>query len=370
MRTPANPFKPTAGGEPPLLIGRVKVIRDFEKGLDNGVGAPGRIMLITGARGTGKTVMLTVFGDKARARKWDVIEETASEGLCDRLVLELRSKDRMLDKFSIKPAVSFAGASVSLGEAELSPKRMPETLRKAMSARLDSLAKHHAGLLITIDETQAAQRSDMIALATAIQHQIRERRDIAIAFAGLPQMITDLFNDEVIAFLRRAKTHVLTDVPVSDVQDAFSATFRNAGMEINDGQLRTAAEATCGYPYMIQLVGYHIWDAADMRNSDVITDGDVANGLSEARIDLDNAVCVPELHGLSRNDRAYLEAMAASDGPSSTSDIARRMGKTNNYAATYRKRLLDAYAIRETERGEVDFAVPFLREYLRRRQQH
>lgn len=61
-----NPFKPTAGGEPPLLIGRNRVIRDFEKGLDNGVGAPGRIMLITGARGTGKTVMLTVLGDKAR----------------------------------------------------------------------------------------------------------------------------------------------------------------------------------------------------------------------------------------------------------------------------------------------------------------
>ena len=45
-----------------------------------------------------------------------------------------------------------------------------------------------------------------------------------------------------------------------------------------------------------------------------------------------------------------------------------RMGKTPNYAATYRKRLLDAFVIRETERGEVDFAVPFLREYLRRNQ--
>ena len=62
---------------------------------------------------------------------------------------------------------------------------------------------------------------------------------------------------------------------------------------------------------MIQLVGYHIWDAADMRDSDTITP---------------------------------------------------------NYAATYRKRLLDAFVIRETERGEVDFAVPFLREYLRRNQ--
>lgn len=116
---------------------------------------------------------------------------------------------------------------------------------------------------------------------------------------------------------------------------------------------------------MIQLVGYHIWDAADMRDSDTIIDADVTAGIEEARIDLDNAVCIPELQGLSKNDREYLEAMAASDGPSPTVNVAQRMGKTPNYAATYRKRLLDAFVIRETERGEVDFAVPFLREYLR-----
>jgi hypothetical protein len=103
-------------------------------------------------------------------------------------------------------------------------------------------------------------------------------------------------------------------------------------------------------------------------DSDTIIDADVTAGIEEARIDLDNAVCIPELQGLSKNDREYLEAMAASDGPSPTVNVAQRMGKTPNYAATYRKRLLDAFVIRETERGEVDFAVPFLREYLRRNQ--
>lgn len=366
MRSPQNPFKPTADGEPPLLIGRSKIIRDFEKGLDNGVGAPGRIMLITGARGTGKTVMLTVLADKARTRHWDIIEETASQGLCERLVNELRVKDRLLDRFAFKPSLSIAGTSISLGEAELSPKRMPETLRKAMSKRLATLDKRHVGLLITIDETQAADQSDLIALATAVQHQIRERRNIAIVFAGLPQMMSDLFNDKVITFLRRAKTNVLTDVPIEEVRTAFETTFSTSGMTITQKQVATAAEATAGYPYMIQLVGYHIWDAADMRNADVVSDQDVQQGLSDANVDLDNAVCIPELSGLSHNDRAYLEAMAMADGPSSTAVVAERMGKTSNYAATYRKRLLDAYVIRETERGKVDFVVPFLREYLRR----
>lgn len=49
-----NPFKPTAGKRPPMLIGRESVIEDFEEGLDNGAGAPGRLMLITGNRGCGK----------------------------------------------------------------------------------------------------------------------------------------------------------------------------------------------------------------------------------------------------------------------------------------------------------------------------
>ena len=41
-----------------MLIGRESVIEDFEEGLDNGAGAPGRLMLITGNRGCGKTVLL------------------------------------------------------------------------------------------------------------------------------------------------------------------------------------------------------------------------------------------------------------------------------------------------------------------------
>ena len=40
-----NPFKPTAGKRPPILIGRESVIEDFEEGLDNGAGAPGRLSL-------------------------------------------------------------------------------------------------------------------------------------------------------------------------------------------------------------------------------------------------------------------------------------------------------------------------------------
>lgn len=50
-----NPFKPTAGKMPPVLVGRQNIIEDFQEALDNGAGAPGRLMLIMGQRGYGKT---------------------------------------------------------------------------------------------------------------------------------------------------------------------------------------------------------------------------------------------------------------------------------------------------------------------------
>ena len=42
----ANPFKPTAGKMPPILIGRQNIIDDFQEALVNGAGAPGRLMCV------------------------------------------------------------------------------------------------------------------------------------------------------------------------------------------------------------------------------------------------------------------------------------------------------------------------------------
>ena len=89
-----NPFKPTAGKRPPILIGRESVIEDFEEGLDNGAGAPGRLMLITGNRGCGKTVLLRELQRLANERGWAVVSDSASLGLCDRLADALCSNKR------------------------------------------------------------------------------------------------------------------------------------------------------------------------------------------------------------------------------------------------------------------------------------
>ena len=73
----------------------------------------------------------------------------------------------------------------------------------------------------------------------------------------------------------------------------------------------------------------------------------------------------PALHDLSGVDRSFLAYMALDDGPSVVADIADRMGVSRPYAGNYRRRLLDAEMIVEAGYGKVDYALPYMREYLR-----
>lgn len=55
-----NPFRPTAGAEPPRIIGRDDISLEFVEGLVSGVGAPARLMRITGPRGSGKRFFFAI----------------------------------------------------------------------------------------------------------------------------------------------------------------------------------------------------------------------------------------------------------------------------------------------------------------------
>lgn len=81
----ANPFTPTFGAPPPLLVGRDDVLDDFQDPLDEGPGSPRYVTLFTGGRGVGKTVMLNAAEDVAREARFVVISETASDGFVERL---------------------------------------------------------------------------------------------------------------------------------------------------------------------------------------------------------------------------------------------------------------------------------------------
>lgn len=372
-----NPFKPTAGKMPPILIGRQGVIDVFLESLENGAGAPGRLMLIMGQRGYGKTVMLTELSRLASDEGWDVISDTASIGLCDRLVSALDTRTARIQKATFDPSVMVAGvASLSMGRVDFASTVTALDLRQSIEKRLKKLPRGK-GILFTIDETQAASLDELESLATAVQHVVRdqdltdvpdnEKKGIAFAFAALPSLMDEVLNNKILTFLRRSLHVRLEGVTLLDARDAYLETVAESGKTISLELAERAAAATDGYPYMIQLVGYYMWQSAHRRGSTEIEDIDVAQGIADALTAFGDAVCAPVLSGLTAPQRNFLESMAAISVDGAEVDgIAMKAGKSSSWASKYRRTLIDAQVIEPDGRGRVKFAIPHLGEYLRR----
>ncbi len=357
-----NPFKPTAGAEPPVLIGRDRVIEDFSDGLDEGVGSPARLMRITGPRGSGKTVLLTELGDMARKRGWTVLYETAGEGLCENIV-------RALSAPGLKRELS-AELNAVVAKAHVGVERdaRETTLREALGDAAAKLTGKDKGLLVTIDEVQDADEEDIRVIASAVQHLIRERKNIAFVFAGITTGVLDLINGKSLTFLRRAKAEELGAIPIDEVACALRTTVEKSGLAIDEDALTLAAHETAGYAYLIQLVGYHIWRTgkAHAEQSPVISLEDAKRGVSAALADFETSVLETALSDLPRHAMEYLLAMSEDDGPSSTAAIADRLGLKGTSLTSYRRMLIKRQVIEPTARGYVDFSIPHMRDYLRR----
>ncbi len=362
-----NPFHASFGVSPPLLVGRETVLEEFVEALEDGPGSAGRATLYTGARGAGKTVMLNTVEDLARQRGWMVVSETATQGFVDRMTRQhLPQMLRDFDPASVQRRVKGVTAPLSIGRVDWDTTEKHAVhagLRNQLEAMTDLLADHGTGLLITLDEIHQNQIVELRELATTVQHAFREGRELAFVGAGLTASVSDVVNDDVLTFLRRAERHSLGSVPRADVERGFREPIEAAGRRVSKAALRVMADGADGYPFMLQLVGAQTWRLHP--GVEEITEADAVDGVARARRRLGTLVHEPALKNTSDVDRSFLLAMSHDDGPSRMADVQRRLGVDVNYASQYRLRLISAELIHPTRRGYVDFTLPYLREYLR-----
>jgi hypothetical protein len=354
----ANPFKPTAGKMPPQLLGRERIIQEFIDGLNNGAGAPERLMRISGSRGTGKTVMLNELRRIAVARKWAVIDETASAGFNDRILASLQPKTKV-DRVTIQPSA----LGISLGEAELS--RATLDLRQAIEKKLSTPGVR--GLLITLDEIQDASMDEVRSLAIAVQHSIGADLNIAFVFAGLPSIITDVTNGKTLTFLRRATPENMSEIDEAEIAASFTHTTQQSGLRISSEVAKRMAQASAGFAFLIQLVGYYSWQTAYRQQGEgaEITADDCEAGINIARSKFTAMAIEPELQRLPPSQLAYLLAASTAEGDViTTSHIAETLGKNASELSTTRNRLIKASILHSPGYGKIGFQIPYMREYL------
>jgi len=359
-----NPFKPGTGKTPPILIGREANISDFSRALDEGAGAPGRLMLVCGQRGSGKTALLAEFGRIARAEGWPTILETADRGVCSRIIKALEGQVSQASGAATDPSQTASAGTISW------------FLRLAIGEALKRV-EAGKGVFVSVDEGRETDLQDMIALATTVQHIIgdqdmedlpdSQRKGIAFALAGLPPAIDELLDEGVLTFLCRSRRHELGAVSITDVQGAYLQTVAEHGKHVSETTALRAAEASHGYPFLIQLVGHQLWKSADARHSEAIEEADVDRAVTKATHAFEEAVCAPIFQELSKPQQRFVLAMRDCHTDSITPDeLAKRTGKSMSWVRRHRWSLSAARIIHVDGDGAASFSIPHFASYLAR----
>jgi hypothetical protein len=362
----ANPFTPSFGVSPPLLVGRDAQIAAFQRALGAGPGDPARAMLFTGARGMGKTVLLNALEDTARAAGWAVVSETAHPGLARTLTktalppLLARHGAKAADSHVTGVSASILGVGGSVSRSVEAAYPFEPSFRSELTDLAGALDEHDKGVFISLDEVQRAQTDDLRIVFQAVQHAFREGLPVAVAAAGLPSAIRSILNDDVLTFLRRADRHPLGDVADALVAEALRQPIAQAGRTISDAALALAVEAIHGYPFLIQVMGFELWSARPESPEIDLAQAEAA--VPRAIATAHQLVHEPALRDLSPGDRAFLRAMSeAPPGPVPVAEIAARLGATRGTVNKYRARLMAAELIEPAGRGHLTFTIPFLR---------
>lgn len=258
-----NPFRPSFGTSPQEVIGRGFELHSFLTGLYEGVGSMNRAVLVSGARGVGKTVLLNEFEEAARGMGWVVVRAYADESLVNHLVRTvipqaLVSLDYGEPTAKIRrtiPGFSLAGiGSISSEVTRDRPSPEPSLIGE-LRALATAARRHEAGILVTFDEIQAAPPEQLAHLATAIQDLMRDEYDVAFAAAGLTAGIESLLEHPGTTFMRRANRLELGLLDESEVAQALVATAREHGRPFAQEAAQRAAALSQGYPYLVQLSG-------------------------------------------------------------------------------------------------------------------
>ena len=357
-------FAPSFGNRPYALIGRDHEIKSFLDGLQSYPGSKDRTTLFLAQRGYGKTVLLLELAERAKEHDFIVASPTiVFHGMLDRIIEKIQEEG---EEYIKDADYKLSGGSVgilgfTLGLQFERDDQEKKSFTYKLSKLCDALEKYDRGVLILIDEVQAAN-DDLKELIIAYQELVGMGKNIAIAIAGLPTAVSSMLNDHVLTFLNRANKVYLKPLSSSEIIAYYSQAFRESGIIICDELITEAANAADGSPYMMQLIGYFITKLA---KDHCETDQEaIDKAIALAKDTFLNDICATTLRGLSEMDIRFLKAMTADERYSKTGDIANRMNVKPDYAQQYKRRLSDAGIIEQPRRGIVQFAVPYLKEYL------
>ena len=335
-----NPYTVVFGIEPTEYVDRLKqmesIVFDLEEGNQ-------RVFMLTGVRGSGKTVFMTSIKNKFREKKdWEVVELSTERDMLTGLVDKLGCKDKLSDLFK-KASLNLSVFGLDLGINSGEPIKNVEV---ALSRMLETMKKHDKKLLVLVDEV--IDNKTVREFASVFQILIRDELPINLVMTGLYENIDDLQNVKNLTFLHRAPKYRLSPLSIGTMAASYQ---RN--LKLDQKTSVELAQMTRGYSYAFQVLGYCMWETGSDKKAATI----------RLKQYLEEYVYDKIWSELSEKDKSIVYAISQIES-GRVRDIREKLNMASNEFSPYKKRLIRKGIIGE-EDGYARFVLPLFDEFVK-----
>ena len=343
----SNPFTLSFGKKPAQFISRIRQTNEIVENFMEETPST-QIYMLTGVRGSGKTVMMTTVSKLIEDdSKWIVIELNPVRDLLQSLAAKLYGIPELHALF-LKAKFDFSAFGMGVSFENAPPVTDIET---ALGLMLGELQKEGKRLLITIDEVTNSEYIRVF--VSSFQIFLRQDYPVFLLMTGLYDNLYDLQNDKSLTFLYRAPKIVLGPLNYMAVKNHYMNIF-----DLNEQSAEYMAQLTKGYPFAFQVLGYLYWENRDHKSIEEI--------LPEYDQYLEEYVYGKIWSEMSELDKKIVYEMSVS-GETRIKNIRELLGMKSELFSVYRDRLKRKGVVSTEQYGHLTLVLPRFDEFVKTR---
>ena len=339
-----NPFTLTFGKEPKTIISTSNVFDNIKDAflMDYPTFTT---HLITGVRGSGKTVLLTrLMKEFDTLDDWIVVELNPEIDMLEYLASSIYEKSKFKYKF-LKKSFSFSFHGFTFSLSGDNPVSNVITLLEKM---FEILAEHKKKVLICVDDVSSNQNVKVFVQ----QYQIflRKNYPIFLLMTGLFENVRSLQNEKSLTFLYRSPRTDIGPLSLINIAESFEKT-----LNVSSDEAVELSKLTNGYAFAYQVLGYVMFEQDKKKiDKEVIKEFDsYLREFVYEKIYTD----LPDV------EKKIVNAIAkSSDG--NIAEIMKMVNLNKLNISPYRDRLLKKGIVNKSGWGKLEFALPRFKEYV------
>lgn len=329
-----NPFILTFGRQPIKSISRIDYLYEIKENFksDN---HPTTIYMITGVRGSGKTVFMSnVTQDFRDDSNWIVVDLNPERDMLTALAAQLYDNAKVKHLFvKSEFGVSFNGLSFSIGGNR--PADDPEVV---VNKIVEYLSSKNKNILITIDD--AVNNEHVRVFAHTFQGFMRNDYSVFLLMTGLYENISGIQDSKSLTFLSRTPKLTLRPLNLVAIKENYQNIF-----SISEELAAKMAKLTKGYAFAYQALGYLMWESEEKAINE--------NLLAQYDYYLNEFVYNKLWESLTAKEKEYICKMCEN-----ASEI------NNKEYSAYRDKLIKRGYLESKGRGKIEFVLPRFKEFV------